>query len=155
MSTAAVLEIRPIELAEIAELGGELFAAHYEESAKHKDVMRLDPDLLRYRALEAAGSLLILGAFAGTELVGYSVNFITTLMHYQELLVCQNDVLFLREDCRRARNGRRLIEATEAAAAARGCELVLMHAKEGSALDVMLSRSAAYGVQDIIYSRRV
>lgn len=150
----AVTEIRLATVDQIA-AREDLLQAHWEEVAKHKDVMVLAPDWDRYRALERQGYLLTLGAFTEeNELVGYSAGIITTHIHYKDLLYYQNDVLFLTPEFRRSRLGLRLIEATEAKAKTRGVRFVCWHAKQGSALDSLLNRRG-YGVQDIIYARKL
>lgn len=138
----------------------ELFSEHWEEIALNKRVMRLDPNWKKYYALEEQGMMLILAMYAVQRgpycevLVGYSVNFVTDHMHYQDLRVCQNDLLFVQENWRSGRHGLRLILATEAAGKELGAKLMLWHAKPDTTLDVLLPRMS-YGIQDIIYSKEL
>jgi GNAT superfamily N-acetyltransferase len=139
-----------------------LLEEHYAELATVPDIMLLKPDVERYQTLEAAGNLFAIGMFdthvdahvdAGVEtLVGYSVNIVCTNLHYGDLLMCQNDLLFVRKSHRRGMTGMRLITATERAAKDRGVKMMLWHAKPGTTLDRMLPR-LGYGIQDIIYSQ--
>lgn len=157
MRTAAnpAVAIRPMSIAQLREQGGALLKAHYDEVAKNKDVMVLDPDWDRYEVMERGGVLVSVGAFGEDGgLLGYSVGFLTTHLHYRGLTYYQNDVLFLAPDARRSRLGLRLIAASEEAAVERGARFVCWHAKQGTALDALLAQKG-YGVQDIIYSRRV
>lgn len=137
-----------------------LLEAHWEEVALNKRVMKLDPHWKRYYALEEQGMLMIIGLFAVQRrprvetLVGYSVNFITEHMHYAGLRLCQNDLLFVHREWRRGRHGLQLILATEQLGKERGAQLMLWHAKQGTALDALLPRMG-YGVQDIIYSKEL
>lgn len=133
-------------------LAGDLFRAHYDEIAKHKHVMRLSPDWLRYKALEQMDGLLLLAAFQDGALVGYAVSFLVTHMHYSEMLYAQNDVLFVAPDHRASRIGIRLLRETERVAVSRGARMVMWHAKEGTALAEILPRMG-YGVQDIVFSK--
>jgi GNAT superfamily N-acetyltransferase len=139
-----------------------LLEEHYAELATVPDIMLLKPDVERYQTLEAAGNLFAIGMFdihgdthgdAGAEtLVGYSVNIVCTNLHYGDLLMCQNDLLFVRKSHRRGMTGMRLITATERAAKDRGVKMMLWHAKPGTTLDRMLPR-LGYGIQDVIYSQ--
>jgi GNAT superfamily N-acetyltransferase len=86
--------------------------------------------------------------------VGYSVSFVGPHIHYADLVVANNDVLFLREDLRPSSIGLRLLKETERAARANGARLMLWHAKEHTALAKIMPRMG-YGVQDIIYSKEI
>jgi GNAT superfamily N-acetyltransferase len=129
-----------------------LLEEHYAELATVPDIMLLKPDVERYQTLEAAGNLFAIGMFHKEELVGYSVNIVCTNLHYGDLLMCQNDLLFVRKSHRRGMTGMRLITATERAAKERGVKMMLWHAKPGTTLDRMLPR-LGYGIQDVIYSQ--
>ena len=122
-----------------------LLEEHYAELATVPDIMLLKPDVERYQTLEAAGNLFAIGMFDihgdGAEtLVGYSVNIVCTNLHYGDLLMCQNDLLFVRKSHRRGMTGMRLITATERAAKDRGVKMMLWHAKPGTTLDRMLPK---------------
>lgn len=145
--------MRPLAISELVLAGGELLSAHWAEVAREKDLMVLDPAWDKYLALERNGTLLSIGAYAGVELVGYSVGLVLPHMHYQGMIYYQNDVLFVAPEHRRSRLGVDLIEATEAAAEERGAVWHAWHAKKGSTLDRLLDRRG-YGVHDIIYGRR-
>jgi GNAT superfamily N-acetyltransferase len=129
-----------------------LLEEHYAELATVPDIMLLKPDVERYQTLEANNSIFAIGMFDKEELVGYSVNIVCTNLHYGDLLMCQNDLLFVRKSHRRGMTGMRLITATERAAKDRGVKMMLWHAKPGTTLDRMLPR-LGYGIQDIIYSQ--
>lgn len=133
----------------------ELLVAHWDEVAKNKQVMVLKPDRDRYAFLDENNGLLCLWALdADGEIVGYSVNFIGPHIHYADLVVANNDVLFLREDLRPSTVGLRLIRETERVAKERGARLMLWHAKENTALAKIMPRMG-YGVQDIIFSKEI
>lgn len=129
-----------------------LFASHYEEVAARRQNTPLSPDWLRYQALEQNGSLIILAAWEGDRIVGYSVSIVTTALHYSTTVFCQNDVLFVDEAHRRGRLGVRLIRETERIAVAEGTKRVFWHAKEGTALAAILPK-LGYGVHEVVYSR--
>lgn len=130
----------------------DLLRMHYDEVAKNKSVMVLDPDKAKYQAIERAGKSLCLAAFADEKIVGYSVNIVDTHIHYADLVCCVNDVLFVDPVYRNGRCGLMLIKQTESVAKDRGAKLMLWHAKSGTALDLLMPK-IGYGVQDIIYSK--
>ncbi len=147
-------DIRTSNVSEMLANAGELFEEHWDEIALNKQVMILKPDEARYRAMEEAGSLLILAAWEGEDLVGYSVNFIVNHLHYADLRLCSNDLLFITKAKRAGRLGLKLIRETEKRAAEMGARLMLWHAKQDTALAVMMPKMG-YGVQDIIFSKEI
>lgn len=130
----------------------DLLKMHYDEVAKNKSIMVLDPDRAKYQAIESAGKSLCLAAFVDEKIVGYSVNIVDTHIHYVGLVCCVNDVLFVDPVYRNSRCGLMLIKQTESVAKDRGAKLMLWHAKSGTALDLLMPK-IGYGVQDIIYSK--
>lgn len=149
--SATTLEIRPISFRDVAERE-DLLEAHYDELATDKLRMVLAPDLARYQMLEDQGAILGLGLYDGEEMVGYSIGIITTSLHYSALTFYQNDVLFLAVAHRNAGAGKHLIDATEAAAKARGAGMALWHAKPATPLFFLMSH-LGYATQDIIFGR--
>ena len=131
-----------------------LFEEHYEEIALNKQVMKLKPDKKAYRNLEQANQLFILSAWQDNDLIGYSVNFVLNHPHYADLVLAQNDLLYIKKEMRGSRAGLRLIKETEIHATSLGCKLMLWHAKEKTSLSAILPR-LKYGVQDIIYSKEL
>ena len=131
-----------------------LFEEHYEEIARNKQIMKLKPDEKAYRNLEEANQIFILSAWQDDVLIGYSVNFVLNHPHYADLVVAQNDLLYIKREMRGGRAGLKLIKETETYATSLGCKLMLWHAKENTALSAILPR-IKYGVQDIIYSKEL
>ena len=160
-STATVDKSRisktEIKLATVDEMLAEaqtLFDEHYEEIARNKHVMVLKPDEETYRKSEEMGTIFILSARQNDQLIGYSVNFVTNHLHYADLKLAQNDLLFISKEHRGGRIGLKLIKETEKHATLLGCKLMLWHAKESTTLAHMLPR-LKYGVQDIIFSKEL
>lgn len=147
-------EIRESTASEMLAQADRLFSEHWDEIALNKQVMVLKPDGERYLSIEKAGGLFILVAYKDGELVGYSVNFVLNHLHYADLCIASNDLLFVAKAHRKSRLGLQLIKATEREAKTRGARLVLWHAKPETAL-VELMPKLGYRVQDIIYSREV
>ena len=131
-----------------------LFEEHYEEIARNKQIMKLKPDEKTYHQMEEMRKIFILSAWQDDVLIGYSVNFVTNHLHYADLVIAQNDLLYITKEKRGSRAGLRLIKETENYAASLGCKLMLWHAKEDTALSAILPK-IKYGVQDIIYSKEL
>jgi hypothetical protein len=146
--------IREITASEHIDSAWSLLEQHREELTTHKEVMQLNPRRDQYLAFEANGAMLSLGLFDGDQLVGYSINIVVANYHYADLVVCQNDLLFV-DKAHRALYGWRLLKATEKAAKERAggqpC-MLLWHAKEATNFEAILPR-LGYGVQDVIFSK--
>lgn len=147
-----MVAIREIRATEWIEQAWRLLEAHREELTTNKGLMILKPDISTYEMLESKNALLSLGAFDGEEIVGYSVNIMAHNLHYSDLMMCQNDVLYVREDKRQGPTGLKLIYETERLARDRGADLMLWHAKPNTNLNDILPR-LAYRVQDVVYTR--
>lgn len=128
----------------------ELLVEHREELATDKALMVLKPDFEKYYALDHTGELLVIGAYRGDNLIGYSVNIITNNLHYADLIMCQNDVLFLTASERKGAAGLRLIRKTQALAKLEGAQIMLWHAKPETNLDQLMPRMGGT-VQDVIW----
>jgi GNAT superfamily N-acetyltransferase len=149
-----MVEMREITVDECLAQSEGMFQRHWTELATNKEMMVLRPDVERYRILELGGCLISIGAFLGDELIGYSVNFVTHHMHYSDLIVCQNDILYVDKPHRKGATGIRLILETEKVAKARGAHMVGWHAKPGTALEGLLPRMG-YRVQDVCFTRTI
>lgn len=130
--------------------------AHWDELATNKKLMALNLDVERYAQIERSGTLFGVWAYDGDNIVGYSINFLLTNLHYADLVYSQNDLLFIDKSYRQGMTGIRLIKETYAAAAARGSKLQIWHAKENSDLDKLL-RKPRMGcrVQDIMHCKEL
>jgi GNAT superfamily N-acetyltransferase len=135
-------------------ISDKLLREHWDEVALNKHLMVLNPDWEQYQKMCDAGVLLSLAAYDNGELVGYSINVVTNHPHYKHLMVLRNDLLFVSKQYRNSSIGMRLMSETEEKAKSRGVKLVLWHAKQGTALDYLLSRRG-YMTQDIIYSKEI
>lgn len=149
-----MIEIRLSNVSEMLANAQEMFVEHWDEIALNKRVMKLKVDEDRYKALEATGSMLILGAYDGEALIGYSVNFMINHLHYADLKICSNDVLFIKKEYRQGRLGLMMIAETERQAKEMGAELILWHAKKDTALEAIMPK-IGYGIQDIIFSKEL
>lgn len=142
------------KVSDLIEATAQLQEDHWEEIAKNKHLMVLKPDEAKYRQLEEAGMIAAVFMYDGTRIVGYSVNFLFINLHYSDLLVGQNDLLYVAPEYRKGRAGIRLIQETERYCSERGARMMLWHAKEDSQM-ARLVPALGYGVQDIIFSKEI
>lgn len=133
-------DIRAVSVTEHAEEVGALIAENWAESglADHKLNISLRSD--KYVELERSGVLFALAAFDGDRIVGYSVNFVSRLMHSADTVFASNDVIFLSKDHREGKLGMGLIRKTEEEAKRRGAMLMVWGAKPGSRFAALLPR---------------
>ena len=149
-----MIDIKLATVDEMLAQANVLFEEHYEEIARNKQIMKLKPDEETYRQMEEMHRIFILSARQDDVLIGYSVNFVFNHLHYADLKLAQNDLLYIKKEMRGSRAGLRLIKETETHATSLGCKLMLWHAKENTTLSAILPR-LKYGVQDIIYSKEL
>ena len=147
-------EIRLCTYDEFVVLADPLFEEHYEEIARNKQIMKLKPNYQLYEALNSTGWLYIYVAMRDDVCIGYSMNIMMHHLHYADLRIAQNDILFVKKEFRGGRLGLRLLKVTEDHARSEGCKLMLWHAKENTALAELLPK-LKYGVQEIMYSKEI
>lgn len=90
-----------------------LLYAHWEEIARHKDLIKFDPDYARYRAMDLMDMLHIVTARSNRVLIGYAVSFITPHLHYKSCLMSLNDIVYLSPEYRQGSNAIRLFRYIE------------------------------------------
>lgn len=129
-----------------------LLEEHREELTTDKSLMVLKPDIDTYKMLEAKEILFTLALYDGKDIVGYSVNILHKNMHYSDLIISQNDVLFVTAKYRNSKWGLKLISETEKIAKERGATMVLFHGKPYTAFSSLMPR-IGYKIQDIMFSK--
>jgi GNAT superfamily N-acetyltransferase len=129
-----------------------MLPGHREELTTNKDLMHIKPDMETYAALQGLGKLLSVAASDGDRMVGYSINIIQPMLHYADVLTCQNDLLYLHPDYRKGSTGLRLMRETERLARDRGCQMMTWHAKFETPLFAILEK-LRYRKQEAVYSR--
>ena len=150
MKIRQVMQIRPIRFSDFAERAQELARDHWQETEAGFSSKPPELDVAAYLMLEQAGSLLLLGAFEGGALVGYSA--VTLCRHPHYGFPCAfHDGLFLAREHRNGLAGVRLIRATEAEAKARGAQGISWHAKIGSQFEALIGRLGARPVETVFW----
>ncbi len=136
--TSELFKITNSDINEMRSVADRMFVDHYQEIALNKGVMKLDINWHRYYALEEQDAVVCLAAWLGSEMVGYSVNVVYQHMHYQQVTVIHNDVLFVAKEHRGGGLGASLVEATETAGRYLECQVLLFHSKPGEDLEQVL-----------------
>ena len=153
MSTPETLSLSEFKATDYIDDLWDMLSDQRDELATNKDLMVLKPDFNRYRIIEAAGVLLSIAAVVNGVLVGYSINMVAPNMHYGDLVVCQNDVLYVKPEFRGGVGGP-LMKMTEILAKDRGARMMVWHAKPDTALEGVLPHMG-YEVQDIMFSKEL
>ena len=123
------IEIRQEPLSSIVHEVSYLLKQHYLELTGNKDKVKLDPIWSRYAELEQTGKFYTFTVRDNGELVGYSGFILDRHLHYRDLMVATNDVLFLREDLRLGITGIRLIKFSENRMKELGANKITWHVK--------------------------
>lgn len=154
-AVAPTAEVRVSTIDELLARGGKLFEAHYREISRVQHLAKLRPDWHRFKQLERAGKLLVLGAWSGLELLGYSVTIIDSHLHYQDLVVATNDVFFVDASVRGRFVGREMQRETERLSRVRGARLITGHAKPGTTMERWLREIHGFRVEETIFSKEL
>lgn len=144
--------IREANIAELREDAARLMVAHWAEVGAPNQIEGLDPNWDRYSKLEDAGLLIVLGAFVGEVIVGYSVSVITTHGHNQDQAQLHCDALFVDPRQRHTGAGSHLIAATEGVADDLDAQMV-WHAKPDTPLDEIMSQRKRLQLIERVYAR--
>jgi GNAT superfamily N-acetyltransferase len=131
---------------------GPLLDAHYQELTLHKDVVKLNVDWELYDNLEKAGLVFCITAREDGKLIGYALFFVKQHIHYKDLKVASNDVLFLDKAHRKGMTGVKLIKKSEQELNKIGVQKIVWHAKQSNYLGELLM-VMGYGVEDILFGK--
>ena len=130
-----------------------LWAAHWAEIGQDRDRVPLDPDLAKYRALDAGGFLEITAARRDGALVGYVFSVVDTHLHYRSTLCAGQDLRYLRTDCRGGRTALRLAEAHEAQLRARGVVKAFANVKRAHDRDGRLFEHLGWTPSETLFTK--
>lgn len=131
-----------------------LLKRHYTELTLDKEVMKLAPDWDRYNQLNNDGKLVIIIAYDGDVIAGYSVFFLNEHIHYKNNIIANNDVLFLAPEYRLGMTGIKLIKYSEMILTTMDVSKVIWHVKMAKDFRKLLHRMG-YQDEDIIVGKRL
>jgi hypothetical protein len=134
---------------------------HWDEIAKNKELLKLNPDLQKYELLERSGNLLLVTARGDGKLVGYFLWIIAPHPHYRHVLTAEEDLHFLSPEYRSGGihgegcgYGYRLLQAARDAAIEAGARLLTMREKVGHEHPSIMS-GLGFSPTDIVYTQAV
>lgn len=116
----------------------ELIAAHWEEIALNKDVIKLNPDWDAYRKLEAEGYMAIYTCREDGVLIGYFVVMATNNLHYKDHIFATNDIIYLKPEYRHQKVGMQLIQFAEDDLRKRGVSVLCINTKVHQPFDKLM-----------------
>jgi hypothetical protein len=112
------------------------------------------PDVAMIDRMQQLGVMFVLGAFDGDELVGYCSALVSPHHYNPEIICCNSDALFVREDKRCTSLAYRLVDTTERIAKDRGATMQLWHTRAGTPFANMLERRG-YEPADTTVMKRI
>jgi len=118
-----------------------LFRAHWEEIARHREQVPLDPDWQRYQALEDGGVLFAVTMRRAWRLVGYLTYLVAPHLHYRSLVVGAQDMIYVAPEHRRGGFGYcALVRFGDEALRERGVHLTFQRDKAAYPLEAVYRR---------------
>jgi hypothetical protein len=134
---------------------------HWEEIAKNKGLLTLNPDLDKYERLDKGHHLLVVTARSGGKLVGYFVWIVIAHPHYKHVQVAEEDLHFLLPEYRSSGRygkdrhyGYELLKTARDAAIAHGAQLLAMREKVGHGHPAIME-GLGFTPTDIVYTLAV
>lgn len=128
-----------------------LWEAHWLEIGQDRDRVPLDPDWEKYGRLDELGMLEITAARRDGALVGYVFSAVDTGLHYRTTLFAQQDLRYLRPDCRGGRTALRMAQAHEAQLRARGVVKMIGNVKRHHDRDGRLFRFLGWRAAETLF----
>ena len=129
-----------------------LLDKHYEELTLDKDVVKLDPIWSLYGELEEKNQFFLFTARDEDVLVGYSAFFMKQHIHYKDLIVATNDVIFLKKEYRLGITGIKLLKYSEQKVKELGAKKITWHVKYSNDFRPILHRMG-YSDEDVIVGK--
>ncbi len=106
-----------------------LLREHWAEIARNRERIPLAPNVPAYQRAQDAGQLCIVTAKDGSELVGYTVDFVAPPLHYSETIFAESDIFWLHPAYRGRSVGVRLLLRREEALRQRRAVVIQTRAK--------------------------
>jgi GNAT superfamily N-acetyltransferase len=125
-----------------------LLPLHYEEIARDKDIIALDPDWDSYFMLEAAGQFHCMVARCEGKMIGYHISFIRPNLHYRKSLTAATDIYFIRKEFRLGLVGFKLFREVEKSWRARGVQKAFSGTKRALNMGKLFQRLGWTHIED-------
>lgn len=130
----------------------ELLLEHYEELTLNKAKIKLKPVWVRYETMENFNQFYAITVRDDNVIVGYSGFIVQPHLHYEDVIVAQNDVLFLKKEYRLGTTGIRLLKYSEQCMKDLGVNKITWHVKYSNDFRSILYRMG-YLDEDVILGK--
>lgn len=147
-----MLTIKCEKLKEVLPEIKELLQEHYEELTLNKGRIKLKPVWNQYFDMENTGKFFAIIARMDGVVVGYSGFILDRHLHYEDILVAANDVLFLKKEYRLGMTGIKLLKFSEKFMTDMGANKITWHIKHKNDFRNILYRMG-YLDEDIIVGK--
>lgn len=129
-----------------------LLQKHWQEVAHYKDI-ELNPNYQAYHQMEKAGMLRVYTARDDqNKMIGYAVYILNQALHYKQILVAKQDIIFIDPDRRGV--GLFLLKHCDEELKKIGVQVVVQHVKAAHDFGPALVKMG-YELQDLMYSKRL
>lgn len=129
-----------------------LLFAHWKEVAHYQDI-ELTPDRARYAQLEQNGVVRVFTARTAVNLlVGYALFTITPALHYRQIRIGMQDVIYVQPNARGSL-GYRFVDYCTTRMFEQGADVVYQHVKLAHNFGKLLERQG-YEPIEILYGKR-
>lgn len=129
-----------------------LVRAHWAEVGSHRDILRLDVDHDKYRALERAGHLHILLARTERTIAGYMFLLVSRHPRDRGAIAATDDVIYVKPEFRRLGIGWKMLAEAERFAGECGAHVVFFHAK-ARRRNVRYLERAGFAAHEIVFAK--
>lgn len=129
-----------------------LLDKHYEELTLNKEVVKLKPMWSSYKDLEDKKQFYLFTARDDGVLIGYSAFFLKPHIHYEDLIVATNDVLYLKNEYRLGVTGIKFLKYSEQKVKELGANKITWHVKHSNDFRPILHRMG-YADEDVIVGK--
>lgn len=129
-----------------------LLDKHYEELTLNKELVKLKPMWSSYKELEDKKQFYLFTAREENTLIGYSAFFLKPHIHYEDLIVATNDVLYLKKEYRFGTTGIKLLKYSEQKVKELGANKITWHVKHSNDFRPILHRMG-YADEDVIVGK--
>jgi GNAT superfamily N-acetyltransferase len=127
----------------------DLLDSHYEELTLNKDRVKLNPVWSRYFAMVEENKFFAIIARDENKPIGYAGFILDQHLHYADLIVAANDVLFIHPDYRKGMFGVKFLKFCEKTMKDLGAMKLTWHIKHSNDFRPILNRMK-YEDEDII-----
>ena len=129
-----------------------LLEDHYLEIAMYQEHIKLNPCYDTYKELQKSGVLKVYTARDGDKLVGYSLYFLKTNLHYSDHIYAVNDIVYIDKDIRGGVVAFDMLAFAEDSLIDHGVSVITMHMKTFAAFETLME-CLSYDRAEIIYTK--